>query len=251
MKKKILTIALTAALFLAAVALGMSTVFRVHEVALVTRFTANSGVTAEELHKELHEEYQKDGIFSVSADKAKKIVEKYPYLRVTGFEKSYPSGIKITVVEDTETYAVEAENGYYILSAEGVVVELREKANNREDNAPNLVMKGLTLTGKVGEYLTGDDAWASMLTLCRSVDEALGGIRKNAISVEVMMRSPETIFVFKMKEGVEIHVEEPSVLTKEKGEEAVNAYLSLSDEERMKGKIYVYADGGKAIAKYQ
>ncbi len=251
MRKKVLTITLTILLFLSVAALAVSTVFRVERVGVIARLTAQAGVSAEDLQKELQAAYEKDSTFSVDKDKAEEIVGKYPYLRITGFEKNYPDGLVITVVEDCERYAVESANGYYILNAEGVVVEFRAEANNRLDNAPNVLLKNLTLSGEVGGTLSGDPTWNSMLTLCNAMDKALGGIRKNVVSMEVWKPSSKTYYSIAMREGVKVYVEEPSLLTEEKAKSAVDKYLSLTDEERMTGRITVHVIEGVAIAEYK
>ncbi len=241
---------MTALLFLSAVALGVSTVFRVEGVTLYATLTPQAGVEATALQEELKRAYERESTFSVDDKKAKKIVEKYPYLRVTSFQRSYPNALKITVVEDLETYAVQRENGYYILNASGVVVATRENENNRADGAPNVLVKGLTVTGSVGEGLTGDAAWADMLRLCMETDKALGGIRKNVLSVEVILRSPQTYYLLTMREGVKIYVEAPADLTEEKVQAAIEKYLSLTDAERMTGRITVHTIAGKGVADY-
>ncbi len=251
MKKKILTIALTALLFLSAVALGVSTVFRVEEVTLIASLTPQASVTAPDLQAELKKAYERESTFSLNSAKAKEIVKKYPHLRVTGFERKYPNALEITVAEDTETYAVQTENGYYILSDAGIVVELRDDASNRFDGAPNVLIQGLRVTGSVGGELSGDSAWASMRGLCSAVDKALGGIRKNVISVEVLARAPQTYYLISMREGVRIYIDDPASLTAEKGAAAMEKYLSLTDGERMTGRITVHTIEGKAVADYK
>ncbi len=250
MKKKALTILLTAVLFLSVAALAVSTVFRVERVGVIARLTSQATVTAETLQKELEKAYEKDSTFSVTQDKADEIVEKYPYLRITGFEKSYPDGLIITVVEDYERYAVETDNGYYILNGEGVVVELRADANNRFDGAPNVILKNLTLSGEVGGTLSGDSTWSAMRTLCDRMDKELGGIRKNVVSVEVWKPASKTYYIVTMREGVQIYVEDPALLTEEKAKSGIDAYLSLTDEERMTGRIAVHTIDGEAVAEY-
>ncbi len=251
MKKKLLTIILTVLLLLSIAALGVSTVFRVEQVTLIARLTPQAGITAEGLQEELERAYDKDGIFSVNDEKAERVVAKYSYLRVIGFKKSYPNAITVTIVEDTETYAVESEGGYYVLNAEGIVVAHRAEANNRGDGAPNLLVKGLTVTGKVGGTLSGDNAWGAMLALCQSVDDALGGIRRNVILAEVYRRTPQCFYRLTMAEGVKIYIVEPDLFTNEKGVAAIEKYLSLSAEERLTGRITVRIVEGEVIAEYK
>ncbi len=252
MKKKLLTIVLTAVLLLSVATLGLSTVFRVKSVTLKANLTAHSAVSAEELQAALQAEYERDGTFFVNDKKAKAIVAaKSPYLRVTGFEKSYPSGITITVSEDVEAYAVETAGGYYILSREGILIEKRGSAQREGTLSPNVVVKGVVVSGKVGDTLLGDPAWAPMFALCTSVDDALDGIAKNVTTAEVFMRAPESAFLLTMREGVTIRVMDPEELTSEKGVVAVAAYNALTDVERTTGYIHVSTDGsGKAVASY-
>ncbi len=251
MKKKLLTIVLTTLLLLSMGALGLSTVFRVEQVTLIARLTPQAEVTAEGLQAELEKAYDKDSIFSVSDKKAEKVISNYSYLRVIGFKKSYPNALTVTVVEDTETYAVESEGGYYVLNAEGIVVAHRAEANNREDGAPNLLVKGLTVTGKVGGNLSGDSAWGAMLALCQGVDDALGGIRRNVILAEVYRRTPQCFYRLTMAEGVKIYIEEPELLTDKKATLAIEKYLSLSGEARLTGRIAVRTVEGQVIAEYK
>ncbi len=251
MKKKVLTVLLTGLLLLSLTALGISTLFRVEKVALFARFSAQTEVTEEELQAELIDAYKKESIFSADKKKAEKIVEKYPYLRIVGYTKSYPDKLSFWVVEDSETYAVATEKGYYILNAEGILVDERADNYNREDNAPNVLVRGVTASGRLGEALEGDDAWQTMLSLCRSMDNALGGIRKNVDSVEVFTRAPQTVYLFRMREGVSIYIEQSNALTKEQAEAAIEKYFSLSQEERMRGRITVRAVEGEALAEYK
>jgi hypothetical protein len=53
-----------------------------------------------------------------------------------------------------------------------------------------------------------------------------------------------------MHEGVKIYVGVPEELTKEKALAAVEKYLSLSDAQRMKGKIMIASKDGNLIVSY-
>ncbi len=251
MKKKLLTIVLTALLVLSVVTLGVANVFRVDGVTLVARFTPYAGVTAEALQEELIAAYKKESIFSVDGSDAETVAKKYPYLRVVGFKKRYPDKLTITIVEDSETYAVENQDGYYILNAAGIVVAKRSTPDNRVDRSPNLLLKGMQLYGEVGGTLTGDKEWRSMFTLCSAMDELLEGIRTNVVAAEVVSRKPQTFYRFIMREGVKLYFEDPLTLTKEKGQAAIEKYSSLKDSERMTGRITVHVVEGVAIAEYK
>ncbi len=253
MKKKFLTIFLTVLLFLSAVGLGVSTVFRVDAVAVqVTAISEGAQTDANALRKELELLYDEESIFSVEQDKALQALKKYPYFRMTEFSASYPNRLFIKVVEDAEVYAVEGEDGNkFILGADGTVLDIRASAANRIDGFDNLLVKGVQATGERGSALLGDECWASILTTCRAMDAKLDGIRKNVRSVEVLRRRPEVIYCITMTEGVKIYINNPDALTEQKAEEALNEYLSLSDSERMTGRILVLNVEGEVVANYK
>lgn len=251
MNKKVLTIILTALMFLSGVVLGIATVFRVNDVSVVaTVVSEQAKAEAEAFKKDLLKVYNEENIFSVKNSEMDSVLSEYPYLRVTDFKKSYPNKIVVSISEDAEVYAVETGEEYYILGGSGSVLGRRASSLNRLDNAENVRLKGLTVTGEKGGELSGDECWPSMLGLCKAMDETLGGIRANVVSVEVLTRTPETFYLITMREGVKVYVHAPSVMTEEKAREAMNEYLSLSDAERMTGRITVRDAGGKVYVSY-
>ncbi len=252
MNKKVLTIVLTALMFLSCIALGVATVFRVSDVAVVASVVSEQAKSdAENLKKELASLYVTENIFSVEQSKMQSVLSKYPYLCVTDFKKSYPNKVVVSVSEDADVYAVEDKDGkYYILGREGNVLEYRSSSLNRLDGKENVYLKGVTVSN-VGGLLSGDDCWDSMLTLCKSMDEKLGGIRSNVISVEILSRSPETFYLITMREGVKVYIRNPIALTKEKADIAMDKYLSLSDSERMTGRLMIFDAVGEVFAQYE
>ncbi len=251
MKKKVLTILLTVVLFLSAVALGVSSVFRVDEVTVsVTLLSEQGRAQATQIQTALKKRYARDSIFSVDDGKAKALVKEYPYFRLTGFSKKYPNTLALRMVEERETYAVaKGEGMYYILSESGRVLDTRMSIKHNRDGADNLLMKGIAVEGSIASDPSGE-GFAPLLAFCQAVDTSLGGIRANALYVEYV--TGETpYFLLVMREGVRVLAYDPTDLPAEKGKEAVNKYLSLSDEERKGGKITVYDADAKAFAAYE
>ncbi len=245
MKKRVLTILLTALLFLSAVALGVSSVFRVDGVSLSVTYTTQEGKTqAEGLQERLEQLYHRESTFSVQQSKADDLVKEYPYFRVVSFKKSYPSTLKIAIVEENETYALQKGEGeYYILGDSGRIVDIRA------EYAQCLLLTGVSWQGEKGELPTGEGVH-TLVELCQSMDRALGGIRTNASSV-AYVAGEDSHCVVTMREGVELVIYAPEKLTASKGEEAVNAYLSLSDERKTRGKITLRDADGKVFALYE
>ena len=89
-----------------------------------------------------------------------------------------------------------------------------------------------------------------MLSLCQGLDDYLGGIRSNVVSVEILSREPEVFYLIQMREGVKIYIRNPNALTQEKAKEAVDRYMALSDEERMTGRLMIFDAAGKVFAQY-
>ena len=252
MTKKVLTIFLTVLLFLSAITLGCATVFRIDNVAMVaTVVSEESKANVAQLKEDLVEFYKNKSIFSAKEKHLKGILNDYPYFRVAKFTKAYPDKIIITIEEEAEVYAVEkGDGGYYVLSETGAVLDIRNSIKNRLDGEDNVYVKGLTLTGEKGGLLAGDDCWDSMFLFCQAMNESLGGIRSNVLSVEVLSRTPETFYMITMREGINIYVGNPFELAAEKAKMAMDKYMVLSDEERMTGRLTVRDVNGEVFVSY-
>ena len=217
MRKKTVVILLTALLFIAIAVLGVSTVFRVRSAKVDAEVISQAATEeVEELQKRLQAAYDKDSTFRVNDKKAKEILEDFPYFRMTGFSKSYPDKIVVKVTEDAEVFAM-------------------EKADSE-------------VSGDKGEKINGGDNVNAMLDVCALMAEELNGLRDNVVSIQVAKYAPE--FCIVMREGVKIYIGEPAVMTREKAAAAIEKYLSLTDAQRMKGRIAVAANGEEIRVDY-
>ena len=259
-KRNVLIIILTVLVFLSAAVLGVSTVYRVSEVTVdVATVSTEAQAEAQALQKELDAVYEKQSIFFLEQDSADEIVSRYPYFRITGFQKSYPNRLIVSVSEDEEVYALPCENGedgYYILGADGTVLGVREDYNNRSDatgEMKNVLITGLSVTGEKGGALSGDSALSYTLAFCGKLHELLGGIRRNIVTVEVIKggSAADTVALrLTTFEGVKLYIRNPSLLTQEKAALAVEKYFALSDSERTNGMIAVLDINGELSAFY-
>lgn len=243
--KKIWVYILSAVIFLSVAFMGVSSVFRIDTVTFTpTVISDTAREEAVELQKRFEKAYKKESIFFADASQAEKILEDFPYFRMTTFEKAYPNRLIIKASEDSEVYAVPLmeESGYYLLGEDGLVLGIRDSYTNRLDNENNLLIKGLTVTGEKGLPLTGDECIDSLFSVCEIISQQLGGIRRNVVLVEVIRKTSykaDTIFRFTMREGVRIYIGNPYVLAEEKGMAAIEKYMSLSAEQRLGGRIAV------------
>ncbi|MBQ7831415.1 MAG: hypothetical protein IJ393_05025 [Clostridia bacterium] len=253
MRRKFIVVALTVLIFLSVAILGFATIYRVDEVTLKASVVSDAAKEeAQALQNRLTEAYKKDGILFADDEEAQEIIKEFPYFRITGFEKDYPNRLIISIQEDAEVYAVAQENSpnYYILGEDGTVLGIRETYINRLNGEENVLLKGLNATGEKGKALSGDTCIPSMLTLCKALSENLDGIRKNVVSVEVYSRSPELIYRITMREGVAIYVGAPETNTAEKAKMAIDKYLSLTNEEKLTGRIMVSDSTGTIVVVY-
>ena len=253
MLKKKIVIILTAIIVLSVSVLSLATAFSVRGVTVNTAVISEIAKDeAQLLQERLLKEYKYDSAFFVDEEKAKKVLEDFPYFRLTGFKKEYPDRVVISVAEHVEGYAVkkaDTEN-YYIIGEDGLILSERDSYLNRLDGLPNVVVEGdgLVVSGEKGQKLVGDEKWTSVLQFCNHFSEKLNGIRDNVIKVSVEKYAP---ICLTMREGVKIYVGSIETLTIEKASSAVEKYLALSDADRMNGMIMVDDKDGEVIVSYQ
>ncbi|MBQ8343447.1 MAG: hypothetical protein IJY21_05000 [Clostridia bacterium] len=247
MRRKLLIIILTVALFVGATVLGVSATFRVDAVTLnSSEISQSAKAEAEELLKRLEDVYVDESIFDVKQSDADSVLAEFPYFRITSFQRSYPNRVIIGIAEGEEVFAVEGANEqgeYYILNGEGTVLGVRADSNNRLDGARNVLLKGYTCVGGKGEKLAGDIALTPTLDVCRVISQRLNGIRGNVRHVEVVARTDTeygVVLLLQMQEGVKLYVYAAEKSTEEKAAKAVEAYLALSVSDRMSGNLMVY-----------
>ena len=245
-KKSLTTILLTAVLFLSACFLTVTSIYRVSAITLeISVISEEAKQETEELEKAIAKRYKKESIFSVGRKQAEEEFEKYPHLRITRFQKSYPNRLIIKGAEDSEVYALESENGYYILGGDGTVLCERNTLKNRSDGQDNLLLDGLHLTPQKGQ-IPMDNEFSIVLDFCKELDVSLGGIRANITSVVLekpTSRPEDAVLVLTAREGVKMVVYNPSVNTELKAENLSAYYETMETVDRLSGTVYVSDDG--------
>lgn len=253
MRKKLWTILLTVFVFLAGTALGLSTVYRVDTVTVnVNYVTEAAKVEGAALQEALEETYAGTSTLFAKQKNANEVLKDYPYFRITSFKKAYPKRLVIDITENAEVYAIEktARAEYYILSADGVVLDVRNTPSNLLNGEENVILKGILVAAEKGKQPTGDACFASVLSVCQEFSAKLNGIRCNVVSVDLIRRSPEMVLVVTMREGVKLYISNPNDLLKEKVEVALAKYTALSDAEKTGGRILLFENLGEIYADY-
>ena len=251
--KKVLVIILTAIAFLSAAFIGVANVYRVDGVVLEAKmFSEVAKAEAAAMQVELQEVYTGESSLFVKDALAKEVIEKYPYFRLTKFEKRYPNLLVVEATEDMEVFAVQSGEEYYILSETGTILDVRADFNNRVDGEPNIIITGAIPSGSVGDVVAGV-GFAETMKICALMAERLNGVRSNIERIEFDdIERGGRIFLC-MREGVKICLVHAHLLTEEKGIALTDAYLSMEDEERLTGFLHVTEslDGTEVLIKYQ
>lgn len=259
-KKKFIIIILSVLLFLSATVLGVSSVYRVDEITVYAPVISKEAEEeTKELKNRLIQTYQKRSTLFADSEDAEKIVAEFPYLRIVSFEKSYPNRLVLEIREDAEVYAIpttESETEYYILNADFVVLGVRESSENRSTGAHNVVFKGthaLDVVAEKGKTITGDKMLATLLEFSKKLHDALGGIQRNILTIEVLRPATaesETLFKITTEEGVVLYVRNPANNLNEKANRLIEEYAKLGDNEKTKGALLLYDNDGTIEAYY-
>lgn len=249
--KKIITILLTLVLFLSATALGVTSVYRVEKLDLNIRFVSEDAkIEAESLRLELIKLYDKESVFTVKRETAESTFANYPYFRMTDFKIEYPNKLVVEAIEDAEVFSVKNGEEYYILGLDGTILSVRETPENRSDKKANVAITGMEISGAKGQPCIGEKI-NGILPLLKELSVRFDGLRSNLVSVEYQLLGG-TIEQYDLftKEGVVIRVRQAKEFVEEKAEKIANIYLSLKDDERLKGSIYVASGDGKTTVVY-
>ena len=251
--KKFFVIILTVLTFLSAAFIGVANVYRTDGVVLEAKmFSGAAKSEAAAIQVELQAAYMGESTIFAEDDLAKQVIEKYPYFRLTKFEKRYPNLLVIEATEDMEVFAVQAGEEYFILSETGTILDVRADSNNRMDGEPNVVITGALPSGGVGDTVAGA-GFAETLKICALMAERLNGVRSNIERIEFDgVEKGGRIFLC-MREGVKICLVHAHLLTEEKGVALTEAYLSMQVEQRLTGFLHVTEslDGTKVLIKDQ
>ncbi|MDD6995988.1 MAG: hypothetical protein SPH68_04610 [Candidatus Borkfalkiaceae bacterium] len=247
--KKIVTVLLTAIVFLSAAFLGVSAVYRVEEVTLVTHNVSAAAETeAEQLKAQLEKAYLKRSTILADDAAAKEAIAAFAYFRLTGFEKDYPGRLIVTATEDIETYAVARGENYAIYSAEGTLLSVRESKKNRADGTDNLTVLGIKSAEESAgaESGAGNFADTAVFSVLRALDLSLSGIRGNVTKAELVKptsRPQDDYLTVFFREGVQAVIYAPDSFPQEKAAALYKTYAEeLTLFQRTCGTIYVSLD---------
>ena len=228
-KKAIITTAVAFLLLLAVVAAGLNAIFTITYVK-----EADAQVLQAELNKFVGKSTTFLKLKEVSA-----VVDDYPCFRLESAEKKFPKTIEVTVSERKETFAYpKADGGFAVFDEDGVYLCDREN-NVSRTGGENVLLEGFNLSCTRGKVVSGE-YFGELISACSVFAEQLNEYRANVVSVTLNKNGsrPEMdSILFRMTEGVEIELSNPSFRAAEKARAALDTYSSLTDGERLRGCI--------------
>ena len=255
--KIILTTIIAFLVLLAVIAAGINAVYTVTIVR--TDFVVQSAEAmrdAEALQAELDEQFLGKSTTFLKLEDVEDTVAKYRNFRIESLNKKFPRAVELTVSEREEEIVFELESGKYaVLDAEGVFLYEKENLENRTGGR-NVRLENFAFTlsedGTVdGEY------FAEVVQVLSVLSEKLNSVRANVLSIRFDSAGAESnknnhSFLISMREGVAIRIYHPSRYVAEKASVAIDKYISLSDSERMFGRITAldYGTADEAVATY-
>lgn len=246
MKKKVLISTIVSfVLLLAVIAAGINAVFTVSEVRAEFCVYSDEGKSESVVLKEKLDKFVGKSSTFLDLDDVKKTVEENPCFCVDALEKKYPTAVHVQVRERKETFACAVEGGFALFDEEGRYLYDKSENTNRLGGA-NVLLKDFAFSYSPRNVAQGRYA-AELFQTFAVFGERLTEIRANVLSASLVILGSEDsarnhFFYIDMREGITIRIKNPAEYAKEKAEAVIEAYLSLSDAQRVSGELTVADD---------
>ena len=235
-----LTVLIITVIFIAAFAIGIGVVFSVKNVN-VTLLSYEYGECSEEANRQIAEVKQKildycRGNVIAFVDEVEVIncVDGNVYT-VESCEKVLPCTINLTIKQRTEVFVQSRGEYYAIFDENGQVLRGSENIFNSFDKAPNVIVDGAH----------SDEDIKIVADVCSVFKARFGSLRSVIDSVELVKAQTaltDDKFIFNFRCGIKIELQDYSVYTAEKIDEALIEFSSLTGEQKIKGTIYCFED---------
>ena len=224
---------------------------------------------AKSIQDRLEDEYRgKSYLFFKEADVTAIVAEESGgYMEVTSFSKRFPNKVSVSVREKPETFAFRLGSGeetrYVVVADDGTVLAVRGSlASNVGGSNVEILGFDFALPAVGDAFAVSDNqapAYASLQTVFSVMQKKLGSFRDNIVSVEYAAAQPgieysPSLFKIQTREGVRIVILMPETDMDTKIRAAIDVYQgtgdyttdgggTISDEDRTRGSIVVYASG--------
>lgn len=226
------------AIFIAAVAIGLSVIFAVRNINIITiYYTSGNDVggsdeftaAVEEISDGL-EQFEGRTIVTVDENEIAAVVEASDYAEFVSVEKIYPCTVNVTVKERLEMFAVESEDGssYTMHDSECSVISTKSSNENNLDGSPNVLLVNVT-----------EDDYAIISSVCAAFGEKFSSVRAfmESVTIDDDTISGRTLQLA-LRCGVTMEITEFTEHTIEKAEALFAAFDGMPDYLKVSGVMY-------------
>ena len=223
------------AVFIAAVAIGLSVIFAVRNLNVFTvDYTAEDtdgddefAVAVVGIREELSQ-FEGRTIVTVNEDDISAIVAASGYAEYVSCEKVYPCTINVTVKERLEVFAVQNDDGTYSVLDENCELITSKSSNlNNLDGSPDVL-----LSAPAEDY-------ALIASICRTFGEKFNSVRAFAESVTAVNdQILGELLRIKLRCGVTMEIRDYKQHTDEKAEALFSAFDVTPDYLKLGGTMY-------------
>ena len=252
MKHARLLIILTIALVTGFAVFFVVSLFTVKDV--VSEYSVYGAAKFDEVESILSE-YEGKSLVFVDCDEIKKRINENTVYNVESVTKEYPSTIRVELSSRQERYAVaDPDGGYFILDEVFAVSDLRADYKNTADELDNILLDFIGVDRPELVVKTRADREHNVaLSLVGSIVGKIEGPRDHIVSVVVEDKGYGDYYLtVNFREGVTAEIRKADEQTDSKAEKTFEKYFSLSDKDKLSGKIICFAlsGDGEVVAQY-
>ena len=158
---------------------------------------------------------------------------------VTSYEKKYPCTVNVTIKERLEIFAVSVGGLYSMYDSDGEYLRTTDENLNDIDGTPNVEVTGIAT-----------EQMQPVANIAALFKTDFGGLRSLVKSIHLDVR-PEIAgyndkLIFNMRCGLVIQLDDYTQDCEEKIAAAYKKFCSLSDKQKLSGKIRGYRLGGES-----
>lgn len=237
-----------AAVFIAAVAIGLSVIFAVRNIN-VFRIDYQTGDSSpsEEFTGALSRielslsEFRGKAIAGVDEQDIAEAVNASGYAEYVSCEKIYPCTINVTVRERVEVFSVLSEDGrsYSVLDGDCNYIASKSSNENNLDGSPNVLLQSVP-----------QEDYGIVASLAATLESEFSSVRAFAESITVVpaaIEAEEDALCIKLRCGLTLEIRDYRNGCEEKAKALIGAFKEMPDYLKLSGSMYCMASGTGAL----
>ncbi len=256
MKHKKLALTFSICIFVAILMISTWLICTVREV--VVDYSFSTEKTEEEI-LQINDDLSKyigKNVFSVKADDVAMTLSDNPYIKVVDVKVALPFKVRVEVEERIESFCVQGEDGFYVISEEGYVLAKGERNESRADGKPHVLVKGDVPAFTVNTMAVDDNGLYSVaVAIINSFEDKRNQI--SSIEIDRYYEAPsdeqydwKNTITVKTIEGAVFEISQALECSEQKVELLKNIFNSLVGEDRVNRTVEIFT-GENNTADYE